>query len=188
MCFACFQLVFCRKPHNTFSRTLFLGPIFIIAGIFLAMKQFLLVRYSNMNFLKYLTICPWNCASCRMSLLLILYNCHWLLQPLLQPLSAPAFTAIPHGSHRGGRLPYTIRRCFHTFQLVRIDFRPTPALFFCPRARWCSHFLPCLTTALKNNFDELKFSFWQQWEPNADVLKTQLKSIHQLPGQDVYVS
>ena len=66
---ACFQLVVWKKTHYTFSQTLMPGLIFIIAFMFIAMRLFLLVRYANMNFVKYLTICPRNCASCRITLL-----------------------------------------------------------------------------------------------------------------------
>ena len=41
------------------------------------------------------------------------------------------------------------------------------------------------TTAQKGDYDELKRLFWQQYKTNADVLKAQVKSLRQLPGQDV---
>ena len=46
-------------------------------------------------------------------------------------------------------------------------------------------FYRSLTTAQKGDYDELKRLFRQQYKPNADVLKAQLKSLHKLPGQDV---
>ena len=42
-----------------------------------------------------------------------------------------------------------------------------------------------LTTAQKGDYDELKRLFRQQCKPNADVLKAQVKSLRQLPSQDV---
>ena len=47
-----------KKTHYIFSQTPMPGPIFIIASMFIAMRLFLLARYTNMNFVKYLTICP----------------------------------------------------------------------------------------------------------------------------------
>ena len=46
-------------------------------------------------------------------------------------------------------------------------------------------FYRSLTAAQQGNFDELKRLFRQQYRPNADVLKAQVKSLRQLPGQDV---
>ena len=46
-------------------------------------------------------------------------------------------------------------------------------------------FYRSLTTAQKGDYDELKRLFRQQYKPNADVLKAQVKSLRQLPGQDV---
>ena len=46
-------------------------------------------------------------------------------------------------------------------------------------------FYRSLTTAQKGDYDELNRLFPQQYKPNADVLKAQVKSLHQLPGQDV---
>ena len=42
-----------------------------------------------------------------------------------------------------------------------------------------------LTTAQKGDYDELKCLFRQQYKPNVEVLKAQVKSFCQLPGQDV---
>ena len=46
-------------------------------------------------------------------------------------------------------------------------------------------FYRSLTTAQKSDYDELKRLFRQQYKPNADVLKAQVKSLRQLPGHDV---
>ena len=46
-------------------------------------------------------------------------------------------------------------------------------------------FYRSLTTAQKGDYDKLKRLFRQQYKPNADVLKAQVKSLRQLPGQDV---
>ena len=48
-------------------------------------------------------------------------------------------------------------------------------------------FYRSLTTAQKGDYDELKRLFRQQYKPNADVLKAQVKSLRQIPGQDVSV-
>ena len=42
-----------------------------------------------------------------------------------------------------------------------------------------------LTTAQKGDYDELKRLFRQQYQPNADVFKAQVKSLRQLSGQDM---
>ena len=42
-----------------------------------------------------------------------------------------------------------------------------------------------LTTAQKGDYDKLKRLFRQKYKPNADVLTAQVKSLRQLPGQDV---
>ena len=46
-------------------------------------------------------------------------------------------------------------------------------------------FYRSLTTAQKGDYVELKRLFRQQYKPNAHVLKAQVKSLRQLPGQDV---
>ena len=46
-------------------------------------------------------------------------------------------------------------------------------------------FYRSLITAQKGDYDELKRLFRQQNKPNADVLKAQVKSLRQLPCQDV---
>ena len=46
-------------------------------------------------------------------------------------------------------------------------------------------FYRSLTTAQKGDYDELKRLFRQQNKPNTDVLQAQVKSLRQLPGQDV---
>ena len=51
------HLLVWRKSHYTFSQTLMFGLIFIKACLFIAMTLFLLVPYTNMNFVQYLTIC-----------------------------------------------------------------------------------------------------------------------------------
>ena len=48
-----------------------------------------------------------------------------------------------------------------------------------------SIFSRSLTSAQKGDNDELKRLFRQQYKPNADVLKAQVKSLRQLLGQDV---
>ena len=62
---------------------------------------------------------------------------------------------------------------------------PRPHFF---SARLTGDALTCyqsLTTAQKGDYDELKRLFRQQYKPNADVLKTQMKSLRHLPGQDM---
>ena len=46
-------------------------------------------------------------------------------------------------------------------------------------------FYRSLTTAQKGDYDELKRLFRQKYKPNAGVLKAQVRSLRQLPGQDV---
>ena len=63
---------------------------------------------------------------------------------------------------------------------------PTPAqIFFTRLTGDALTFYRYLTTAQKEDHDELKRLFWQQYKPNANVLKAQVKYLRQLPGQDV---
>ena len=58
--------------------------------------------------------------------------------------------------------------------------------FFCARLTGDAlTFYRSLTTAQKDDYDELKRLFWQRNKPNAEILKAQVKSLRQLPGQDV---
>ena len=52
-------------------------------------------------------------------------------------------------------------------------------------ARLTLTFYRSLTTAQKEDYDELKCLFQQQYKHNADVLTAQVNSLRQLPGQDV---
>ena len=63
-----------RKSSLLFCQKLMPGLTFIFACILLAMQLFLLVSSRNMNFVKYMTTCSWNCASCRITLLLQNYS------------------------------------------------------------------------------------------------------------------
>ena len=47
-------------------------------------------------------------------------------------------------------------------------------------------FYRSLATAQKSGYNELKRLFRQQNKPNADVLKAQVKSLRQLPGQSAH--
>ena len=67
----------------------------------------------------------------------------------------------------------------------RSDSRPPPAFLSARLTGDALTFYGSLTTARKGDYDELKRLFRQQYKPNADVLKAQVKSIRQLPGQDV---
>lgn len=62
---------------------------------------------------------------------------------------------------------------------------PRPHFFSARLAGDALTFYRSLTTAQQGSFDELKRLFRQQYRPNADVLKAQVKSLRQLPGQDV---
>ena len=62
---------------------------------------------------------------------------------------------------------------------------PRPQLFSAPHTGEDLTFYRSLSTAQKGDYDELKRLFRQQYKPNADVLKAQVKSLCQLPGQDV---
>ena len=63
---------------------------------------------------------------------------------------------------------------------------PNPSAFFSARLTGDAlTFYRSLTTAQKGDYDELKRLFRQQYKHNADVLKAQVKSLRQLPGQDV---
>ena len=62
---------------------------------------------------------------------------------------------------------------------------PRPHFFSARLSEDALTFYRSLTTARKGGYDELKRLFRQQYKPIADVLKAQVKSLHQLPGQDV---
>ena len=64
---------------------------------------------------------------------------------------------------------------------------PRPHFFSARLTEDALIFYGSLTTAQKGDYDELKRFFRQQYKPNADVLKAQVKSLRQLPGQDVSV-
>ena len=69
----------------------------------------------------------------------------------------------------------------------RSDCRPPPAFFSARLTGDALIFYRSLTTAQKSDYNELKRLFRQQYKPYADVLKAQVKSLCQLPGQDVSV-
>ena len=62
---------------------------------------------------------------------------------------------------------------------------PRPHFFSARLTGDALSFYRSLTTAQKGDYDELKRFFRQQYKPNADVLKAQVKSLRQLPSQDV---
>ena len=67
----------------------------------------------------------------------------------------------------------------------RSDSRPPPHSFSARLNGDPLTFYRSLTTAQKSDYDELKRIFRQQYKRNGDVLKAQVKSLRQLPGQDV---
>ena len=67
----------------------------------------------------------------------------------------------------------------------RSDSRPRPHFFSARLTGDALTFYRPLTTAQKGDYDELKRLFRQQYKPNADVLKAQVKSLRQLLRQDV---
>ena len=68
---------------------------------------------------------------------------------------------------------------------VALNPDPGPHFFSARLTGDALTFYRTLTTAQKGDYDELKRLFRQQYKPNADVLKAQVKYLRQLPGQDV---
>ena len=105
-------------------------------------------------------------------------------QALLLALTIPVFYR-----HHSRLLPM-----LKTFRQLEADstlsnwvaLTPDPHLhFFSARLNGDAHFYRSLTAAQKSNYDELQRLFRQQYKPNADVLKAQVKSLCLLPGQDI---
>ena len=77
--------------------------------------------------------------------------------------------------------------CFHVLQLGRSDFRRSPAFFSCPRNRgWC-HFLPLSHSCPKNQLGWTQASLSAIIQNERRLLKAQIMSFCQVPGQDVSV-
>ena len=95
------------------------------------------------------------------------------------------FTTILHRPYRRRRLSYTIGDRFHACQLGRSDSRPPPAFFSTRLTGDALTFYQSLSTAQKGDYNKLKRLFRQQYKPNADILKAQVKFLRQSPGQDV---
>ena len=68
---------------------------------------------------------------------------------------------------------------------VALNPDPRPQFFSARLTGDALTFYRSLTTAQKGDYDELKRLFRQQYKPNADVLKAQVKSLRQPPGLDV---
>ena len=64
---------------------------------------------------------------------------------------------------------------------------PRPHCFSARLTAEALTFYRSLTTAQKRSYEKHKRLFWQQYEPNSDVLKAQVKRFRQLPGQYVSV-
>ena len=68
---------------------------------------------------------------------------------------------------------------------IAVTSDPRPHFFSARLTGDALSFYRSLNTAQKGDYDELKHLFRQEYKPNADVLKAQVKSLRQLSGQDV---
>ena len=74
---------------------------------------------------------------------------------------------------------------FHTFQLGPLTPDPRPLFFSACLNGDALTFHRSLTNAQEGSYNELNRLIRQQYKANADVLKAQVKSLRQLPGQNV---
>ena len=106
----------------------------------------------------------------------------------MEALSAANYSCLLSPSFTGCTDVQDFRTQFAAFSHLPIgssDSRPPPAFLFCRLSGDSLTFHRSLTTAQEGSYNELRRLIRQQYKANADVLKAQIKSCRQLPGQNV---